>query len=226
MGAMDMSTSHGGAHMKTSGGGMSMSATHGVTNILPAWLAVLWTLVFLAIVAVEVRNLLDSAGERRLWHAGLLSMAFGMTFMFAPPSLDHFGIPSGFWQLVFANGALAVFAWMLAQALDRRPIDALWPMLAIDLAAMAYMWSPGGFQAPLTWLLVAYFAAQALLWAGDRMRDVDHRVLPGGGVSVTSGGALAATAAVPLIGGRNLRLAMCATMLGVAYMFAAMQLAM
>jgi hypothetical protein len=226
MGTMDMGMSHGGAHTRTSVEGMSMSAAHGVTNILPAWLAVLWTLVFLAIVAVEVRNLLDSAGERRLWHAVLLSMAFGMTFAFAPPSLDHFDIPSGFWQLVFANGALAVFAWMLAQTLDRRAIDALWLLLAIDLAAMAYMWSPGGFQAPLTWLLVAYFAAQALLWAGDHMRNVDRRVLPGGGASVASGGVLAATAAVPLIGGRNLRLAMCAMTLGVAYMLTAMQLAM
>ena len=58
------------------------------------------------------------------------------------------------------------------------------------------------------------------------MRDFDRRTLLGGSVAVTSGGALAATTAVPLIGGRNLRLAMCAMTLGVAYMFAAMQLAM
>ncbi len=94
-------------------------------------------------------------------------------FMFAPPSIDHFDIPSGFWQLAFANGALAILAWMLAQALAGRAIGALWLVMAIDLAALAYMWSPSGLQAPITWLLVAHFAAQSLLWAGNRMR---HRV--------------------------------------------------
>lgn len=203
-----------------------MSAGHGATNILPAWLAVLWTLVFVAIAVVEVRNLLDSAGARRLWHAGLLLMAFGMAFMFAPPSIDHFDIPSGFWQLAFANGALAILACMLAQALSRQTINVLWLLVAIDLAAMAYMWSPSGFQAPITWLLVVYFAAQALLWASNRMGNFDHNMLPGGRVPVTPNGALAATAAAPLIGGRYLRLALCAMTLGVAYMFAALQLAM
>ena len=221
---MNMSMGHGGGH-STPVGGMSMGAAHDTTNILPPWLAVIWTLIFIAIVVVEVRHLLDSTGQRRLWHAGLLLMAFGMALMFAPPSIDHFDIPSGFWQLAFANGALATLAWMLAQALSRRAIDALWLLLAIDLAALAYMWSPSGFQAPITWLLVACFAAQSLLWAGDRMRNVDRELLLGGG-SITPDGALAMTAAEPLIRSRDLRLTMSAMTLGIAYMFAAMQLLM
>ena len=63
--------------------------------------------------------------------------------------------------------------------------------MAIDLGAMAYMWSPSGFQAPLTWLLVAYFVVQSLLWMTDRMREVDHKTLLGGGFSVTPDGAVA-----------------------------------
>lgn len=201
-----------------------MSAPPGSTNILPEWLAVIWTLVFIAIVVVQVRHLLESAGRRRLWHAGLVLMAFGMAFMFAPPSIDHFDIPSGFWQLAFANGALAILAWMLAQALSGRAIGALWLVMAIDLAALAYMWSPSGLQAPITWLLVAYFAAQSLLWAGNRMRNIDHKTLLANNVSVTPAGALARTAAQPLIGFRDLRLSMFAMTLGIAYMLAAMQL--
>jgi hypothetical protein len=226
MGAMNMSMGHGGSH-STSIGGMSMSASaHGTTNILPGWLAVIWTLVFIAIVVIHTRHVLDSGGQRRIWHSGHVLMAFGMAFMFAPSSIDHFNIPSGFWQLAFANGAIAILAWMLAQAISGRAINVLWLVMAIDLGAMAYMWSPSGFQAPITWLLVAYFAAQSLLWVSDRMREIDHKTLPSGGFSVTPGGTLAISAAEPLVCFRDLRASMFAMTLGMAYMFAAMQLAM
>ncbi len=225
MGAMNMG--HGGGH-STAIGGMSMDPIgHGTANILPTWLAVIWTLVFLAIVVIHARHVLDSDdGQRRTWHSGHVLMALGMAFMFAPSSIDHFDVPSGFWQLAFANGALAVLAWMLAQALSRRAINVLWLVMALDLGAMAYMWSPSGFQAPITWLLVAYFTAQSLLWVSDRMRDVDRRTLPGAALSLTPGGAVAIAAAEPLVCFRDLRLSMFAMTLGMAYMFAAMQLAL
>ncbi len=216
----------GGGHSTTLGG-MSMGAGgHGTTNILPEWLAVIWMLAFVAIVVIHTRHVLDSGGQRRIWHSGHVLMAFGMAFMFAPASIDHFNVPSGFWQLAFANGAIAIVLWMLTQAVSGRPVNVLWPVMAIDLGAMAYMWSPSGFQAPLTWLLVAYFAAQSLLWVSDRMREVDHRTLLGGGVSVTPGGAVAMAAAEPLVCFRDLRASMFAMTLGMAYMFAAMQLMM
>ena len=98
--------------------------------------------------------------------------------------------------------------------------------MATDLGAMAYMWSPSGFQAPITWLLVAYFAAQSLLWVSDRMRDVDQRTLLRSSVSVTPDGAVAVSAAEPLVCFRDLRLSMFAMTLGMAYMFASMQLSM
>jgi hypothetical protein len=223
MGSMNMSMSHGGGH-STSIGGMSMSAAHATTNILPAWLAIVWTLVFIAIIVIHARHVLDSDGQRRVWHSGHVLMALGMAFMFAPSSIDHFNVPAGFWQLLFANGALGALAWMLAQALNGRAINVLWLVMAIDLGAMAYMWSPSGFQAPLTWILVIYFVAQSLLWASDRMREVDHKTLWGGSFSVSPGGAVAIEAAEPLVCFRDLRVSMFAMTLGMAYMFAAMQL--
>jgi len=204
---------------------MSLGA-HGGTNILPEWLAVVWTLVFIAIVVIHALHLRDSHGQRQLWHSGHVLMACGMAFMFAPSSIDHFNIPSGFWQLAFANGAIAIVLWMLAQALSARAINVLWLVMAIDLGAMAYMWSPSGFQAPITWLLVAYFAMQSLLWVSDRMRNVDHRTLLQGSASVTPGGAVSISAAEPLVCFRDLRASMFAMTLGMAFMFAAMQLAM
>jgi hypothetical protein len=226
MGSMSgMSMSHGGGH-STSIGGMSMSVgAHGATNILPNWLAVIWTLVFIAVLVIHVRHVLDSDdGQRRIWHSGHVLMAIGMAFQFAPSSIDHFDIPSGFWQLAFANGAIAALIWILIQALNGRSVNVLWLVMAIDLGAMAYMWSPDGFQAPLTWLLVAYFATQSLLWVTNRMRDVDHRTLFGGSFSITPGGAVAMSAAEPLVCFRDLRFSMSAMTLGMAYMFAAMQL--
>lgn len=217
-------SSMSGSHTPTSIGGMSLGTGHGATNILPGWLAVIWTLVFIAIVVIHARHVLDSSGQRRIWHSGHVLMALGMVFMFAPSSIDHFNIPSGFWQLAFANGAILIFAWMLAQALGGRAINVLWLMMAIDLGAMAYMWSPSGFLAPITWMLVAYFGVQSLLWVTNRMRNVDHKTLLGGDISLTPGGAVAISAAEPLVCFRDLRVSMFAMTIGMAYMFAAMQL--
>jgi hypothetical protein len=66
--------------------------------------------------------------------------------------------------------------------------------------------------------------AQSLLWVSNRMRDVDHKALWGGEMSVTPSGAVAIAAAEPLVCFRDLRASMFAMTLGMAYMFAAMQL--
>jgi hypothetical protein len=205
-------------------GGMSMRVGSHSTNILPSWLAVIWTLAFLAIIASHVRHVIQSEGQRRWWHSGHVAMAIGMTFMFAPASIDHFNIPPGFWSLAFANGAIAIMLWTLVQGLAGRGTNLLWMLIALDLGAMAYMWSPTGFQAPITWPLVAYFAAQAVLWGTNRMRDFDERTIFGGAVAVTPNGALTASVAEPLICFKDLRLSMAAMTLGMAYMFAATQL--
>jgi hypothetical protein len=227
MGGMHMGSSHASAVTHAiSMGSMSMTAGGHATNILPSWLAVIWMLAFFVVIAVHARHVLESAGQRRYWHSGHVLMAIGMAFMFAPASVDYFDIPIGFWSLAFANCAIAVVLWVLVQALAGRGANILWLALAFDFAAMAYMWSPSGFQAPITWLLVAYFAGQALLWGTDRMRDLDERTIFGGAVSVTPEGALAASVAEPLICFKDLRVSMAAMTLGMAYMFAAMQLVM
>jgi hypothetical protein len=216
----------GGGHASTGAtaiGGMSMSAAHGATSILPSWLAVSWTLLFLIVLVVHARHVSETSDGRRWWHSGHVAMALGMTFMFAPASLDHFNIPTGFWQLLFANGAGLVLAWILAQAVSGRAVNMLWVVMMIDLAAMAYMFSPSGFVAPITWLLVAYFVAQALLWGSNSYRKLDqHAIIRGSGVNPD--GTLAATAVQPLICERDLRGSMFVMTLGMAYMFAAMQL--
>jgi hypothetical protein len=222
MNGMAMGSHAGG---KTSMGGMSMTAAHGATNILPNWLAVIWTLVFIVIIVVHARHVMQTHGERRFWHSGHVLMATGMAFMYAPGSLDHFGIPGGFWPLLFANACGIVIAWILAKTLYGQAVNGLWVVLAVDMAAMVYMWSPTGWVAPITWLLVAYFALQTVLWATDRYRQLDDRLVVRG-IGVNPDGTVAATAAHPLVCERDLRLSMSAMTLGMAYMFAAMQLLM
>jgi hypothetical protein len=205
-------------------GGMSMTTVHGATDILPSWLAVIWTLVFIASVVVHSRHVLETRSDRRVWHCGHVVMAIGMVFMFAPPSLDHFDIPASFWQLLFANAAGAVVLWTLWEAFGGRAVNALWAVMAFDLAAMVYMWSPNGFVAPITWLLVAYFTIQAMLWVSNRYRDLDKRAIITPHLVVNADGTISASAVAPLICERDLRGSMFAMTLGMAYMFAAMQL--
>jgi hypothetical protein len=225
-GSMNMNMSMNSGHGSSTVGGMSMSSGgHGTPNILPTWLAVIWALVFLAIFLIHVRHLVDTRGQRRLWHSGHVLMAIGMAFMFAPASIDHLNIPRSFWQLLFGAGALVVVAWMVTEALERRALNALLVVMATDLAAMVYMWSPNGFRAPVTWLLVAYFTVQSLLWGTDRMRNIDRNTLPGA-FSVMSDGSVGAAVAAPLICYRDLRVSMSAMTLGMVYMFVAMQLMM
>jgi len=209
---------------------MSMSAGHGATAILPDWLAIVWTVVFVAIFVIHLRHVLETHGQRRVWHSSHVLMAVGMVFMFAPSSIDHFNIPATFWQLVFANAAGACLAWILVQILGGRSVNLLWLIISIDLAAMVYMWSPEGFVAPVTWLLVAYFAAQAVLWATDAFRVLDREhFIPGiSRISVGPDGTatLSAVAVAPLVCELDLRPTMAVMGLGMAYMFAAMQLVM
>jgi hypothetical protein len=203
-----------------------MNAASGSTNILPSWLAVIWMLAFFVIIAIHARHVLESHGQRRWWHSGHVLMAIGMAVMYAPASVDYLDIPAGFWSLAFANGAIAVVLWVIVEAFAGKGTNLLWLLMAFDLGAMAYMWSPSGFQAPITWLLVAYFTVQALLWGTDRIRDFDERTILGGAMTVTPEGALSASVAEPLICFKDLRASMAAMTLGMAYMFAAMQLVM
>jgi Domain of unknown function (DUF5134) len=202
--------------------GMTMSGGGGGPQLLPAWLAVAWAAVFAAVLVVHARHALAESGERRLWHCGHVLMALGMALMFLPASLALSAIPAASWQEVFAGGAVIVVAWSAVQFARRRPVNALWPLLAVDLAAMIAMWSPSGWSSARAWPLVAYFGVQSLLWFSDRVRVLDrHPLLV---ASVVPGTAQAISAA-PLISRRDVRLSMSAMTLGMAFMVAVMALA-
>jgi hypothetical protein len=202
---------------------MHSAATAGA-NILPTWLAVLWAAVLIGVVAVHARHAFESSGQRRIWHSGHVLMALGMAFMYAPASIDPVHIGGGVWEVAFGSAALFILAWTVAQLVNRRSVNALWPLAAIDMSVMAYMWSTATRATGLTWLLAVCFAGLSALWLADRMRAVDRRFIVGA-YAITPEGALAATAAEPLICDRDLRMSMAAMALAMSYMLAAMALA-
>jgi hypothetical protein len=112
---------------------------------------------------------------------------------------------------------------MLVEVTNGAAVNRLWLAIAFDLAAMAYMWSPNGFVPVITWILVAYFAVQALLWASDRYRELDGQGV-GGNLFVGLDGTVTASSITTLVCERDLRVSMSAMAVGMAYMFAAMQI--
>jgi hypothetical protein len=130
-----------------------------------------------------------------------------------------------FWRLLFANATGAVALWILVRAIDRQPVNFLWVVATIDLASMVYMWSPNGFVAPISWIMVAYFGAQAILWVTDEYRRLDGHSVIRPGLVIEPDGSLASTTVVArLVCERDLRISMFLMTLGMAYMFAATQL--
>jgi hypothetical protein len=197
-------------------------------NLVPSWLGVLMTVVYLAILFNHLRHAVDASGERRFWHLGHVTMALGMAFMFVPASVDPFSLSNGFWQGVFVAALALVAGWLARQALAGNGASGLWLLLAIDLLAMLYMWSPGAIEATLSWLLIAYLSAEAALWMTGRVLSADRNWLPGGGYSLDHVGAghgvLGIAKATTLACERDLRVSMSVMTLGMAYMVLALLL--
>lgn len=224
-------SSSGGMDHAASGSampGMAMShgSAHGVVNLLPEWLGVAGVAIFALIAVSHLRHLTMTKGERGPWHACHVLMAAGMAFMYAPAAIDLPSIPMMFWRVAFAVAGVIAGLWALGDR--RRAPNLIWLLTAVDLGAMVYMWSPGSWVAPLTWILVAYLASEAALWAVDAYRRVDGSAPIIGVTMVPAGidsGAVAVTAApASLLGDLDISASMIGMTLAMAYMFVAMQL--
>jgi hypothetical protein len=208
--------------------GMSMGhpGGHTTVNLLPEWLGIVGVVLFALIALSHLRHLAMTNGERAPWHACHVLMAIGMGFMYAPAALHLPAVPTAFWQTAFAlTGTLAAI-WALGGT-GRAP-HLIWLLTAIDLGAMVYMWSPGAPVAPLTWVLVAYLAGEATLWAVDAYRRIDGGT-PILGLTLApagpdSGAVVVGAAPAALLGDLDISASMIGMTLGMAYMFAAMQL--
>jgi uncharacterized membrane protein len=206
--------------------GMASSASHSGPDLLPTWLGVAMTVIFLGVFLNHLRHALDASGQRRFWHMGHVAMALGMAFMFVPGSLDPFDVSPVFWQATFVGVLVLLAGWLARQALAQHGASGLWVLLAIESWAMLYMWSPGAMQAPLSWLLIAYLAVESGLWTSGRVLAVDRNFLPSPTYGFDGGrgaGVLRVAATTTLACERDLRVTMTAMTLGMAYMVFAMQ---
>lgn len=220
--------------MNGSGGHAEMLAGHaasspGSPDLIPVWLGLLAVVALLAVAISHLRHLLETCGERRSWHLCHVFMAVGMAAMYVPASIDPGLVPAELWRLLFVAAATLAAGRWIAGLLGAMNQNNLWALTALDLGAMAYMWSPASFASPLTWALVGYLALEAGLWGFSA-----HRVVDGG----RSGLGLRLVAALPdgdtaqiadsgarsLVGGLDISLSMSVMTLAMAYMLVAMQL--
>jgi Domain of unknown function (DUF5134) len=232
-GAGDAQRVHHGAPHPTVGMAMGHAGpgAHAALNLRPEWIGIVGVVLLLLVAGSHARHLVMTSGERRPWHLCHVLMAIGMAFMYVPATLDPHGVPPLFWQSLFAAAAIAAGVRGLAGLTGHASSNPLWLLTGIDLGAMVYMWSTGSLVPALTWMLVAYLVVEAALWAVNAYRVID------GGPPLISWGALAPatgggvvfvseSATSSLIGDLDISVSMTTMALGMAYMFAAMQLMM
>jgi len=212
-----------------SGRGVALHAL----NLLPLWMGVVWTAVFLVIAASHLRHMVQTTGQQRPWHSCHVLMAVGMAFMYAPGQIDPLAVPSAFWKLVFAAAGVIAAVWAIGGV--GRVSTLVWLLTSIDMAAMLYMWSGPrrADTAGVTWLLTGYLLAAAVMWALDLYRRLDGAtpIVSWQLLATESGATLSATsfstesaASGSLLGELDISASMIAIALGMAYMLVAMQL--
>ena len=204
-------------------------------HLLPEWLSWVWVAAFVCIAATHLRHVVQARGHRRAWHIGHTTMAVGMTFMF----LQHAGLtllPAVLWEVIFGAYALALVAWIFSAWGAGRPVNALWAISTVDMAAMFYMFAmPQAALAPLTYALAAYFVLLAVGWMSGILDDEarSRNPLPlaiGPPLAAKPGAAIGVSVSEDrpvdaLCGHATLghRLTLTGMALGMAYMFVAMQ---
>jgi len=218
--------------------GLQTASYAGGLHVLPAWLGVVWTAVFVAIAVSHLGHMALTTGQRRPWHACHVLMAVGMAFMYLPANLDPAHVPIGLWKLVFAAAGLIAAVWAIGGV--GRTATVIWLLTSIDLGAMLYMWAGSARvgDAAVTWILAGYLIAEALAWGFDLYRRIDGAtplvswqllaVQPGATTVVGSGsrsGSGSARQEGSLLGKLDISASMIAMTIGMAYMLVAMQLA-
>lgn len=130
---------------------------------LSSWLgSVLWV-AYVAVIVVHVHHISGATAQGRFWHGGHLLMALGMIVMFAPT--HSMVVSPSVSTAIFVVAAVAMGVFAVSEVARGGARGAIVVIAAVDLAAMAFMFSPASMR--LTWLsLVAavWFVVQTLGW--------------------------------------------------------------
>jgi hypothetical protein len=135
---------------------------------LPGWLRLVGVVVFAVLAVLHLRHSREAPGRQRFWHAGHAGMAAAMVAMYWPVARPL--ISRGVGATVFLTAA-AVFLALAARGATagttpgRRLFALWWATAAVDMAAMAYMYTMTPRTRLITDALVVYFVIQAGAWA-------------------------------------------------------------
>lgn len=130
---------------------------------LPRWLGLVLSAAYVAVIVVHVHHVRRATTQGRLWHCGHLVMAAGMIVMFLPSGASL--VPASVGTAVFAVAAVAMGALALSEAFTGVVRGAIVAVTTVDLAAMAFMFSPASVRLPWLSLVAAtWFVLQALGW--------------------------------------------------------------
>lgn len=130
---------------------------------LPSWLGWVLSLAYVAVIVVHVHHISGATAQGRFWHGGHLLMALGMIVMFAPT--QSMVVSASVGTAIFTVAALAMGMFAVSEVSRGGLRGAIVVIATVDLAAMAFMFSPASMR--LSWLsLVAavWFVAQTLGW--------------------------------------------------------------
>nr|WP_269151105.1 DUF5134 domain-containing protein [Spelaeicoccus albus] len=180
---------------------------------MPTWVQVSWIAIYVLVVLVHVHHAWSLTGLSRVWHLSHILMALGMIDMFWPTTMP-FGQAAGVTAFVVLT--TAVVAIGVGAVVSQRGWRA-WTFSAIDLGGMIYMFAMMSYRlAPLTLAYALWSVVEAALWA----TGLAHRLLRLHGAGT---GTNDQTDAVTSHKRWGLQLSLAAMIIGMAYMFVAMQ---
>jgi hypothetical protein len=155
----------------------------GPIDLLPWWARLCWVIAFCWIAAEHTVHVLEMRGQPRAWHFTHIAMAAGMVYMFTPWSGGEPGGPHP-WEIAYLALAGLILLFVLAEWARRRPVNLLWFLQVIAMAAMAYMYAlmdPDAFAGKdvsvATLALAAYFVLEASGWSKRAFAEADDRRL-------------------------------------------------
>lgn len=140
-------------------------------DFFPGWVSILFSAA-LALSIVHHLPCLIHGHAGRWFHAGHAAMALSMIYMYLSMSYDWNWLPATWQMWFFVATTAGITAWLLTRWTRRKPVNALWILLLIQHAAMAYMWYPVvRWNAILIFALVSWFAVETFGWAANLFPD-------------------------------------------------------
>ena len=152
-------------------------------DYFPGWLSIVFS-VGLALGIVHHLPCLIHGHGNRWFHAGHVTMALSMMYMFLSMSYYWIWLPAAWQMWLFIASSTAVGVYLLAKFVSGQPVNLLWLLLLVGQASMAYMWFPMmRWNAILIFVLVSWFAIETFGWAANLFPDdvrstANHRWFP------------------------------------------------